>query len=1086
MTLLPGFFSYFLHSGMRMKPQQGRAMGSTSLPTRAFILLVSIAALAMQDAVAYSSNADALSGMTLRDIATITSTNSCGGCHTTGFGAISVAIGTGPTSLTIGTSQTYTVSVSGATNGDRLVALIAASDSPTPLAPVSSALTAGTTLAASRQLAAASSSGTLAVVAGGAASYSFTYAMPAGAAPGSLHTLSATARTGQGSSGGGWNTATNFTIKAIGNQTITFGAAPTVNVGTTGTVSATGGASGNAVTFTSSTTSVCTVSGTNGSTVTGVTPGTCTIAANQAGNTNYNAATQVTQNITVGKGSQTIAFGAAPTVNVGTTGTVSATGGASGNAVTFTSSTTSVCTVSGTNGSTVTGVTPGTCTIAANQAGNTNYNAATQVTQNITVGKGSQTIAFGAAPTVNVGTTGTVSATGGASGNAVTFTSSTTSVCTVSGTNGSIVTGVTPGTCTIAANQAGNTNYNAATQVTQNITVGKGTQTIAFGAAPTVNVGTTGTVSATGGASGNAVTFTSSTTSVCTVSGTNGSIVTGVTPGTCTIAANQAGNTNYNAATQVTQNITVGKGTQTIAFGAAPTVNVGTTGTVSATGGASGNAVTFTSSTTSVCTVSGTNGSTVTGVTPGTCTIAANQAGNTNYNAATQVTQNITVGKGTQTIVFGAAPTVAVGGTGTVSATGGASGNPVTFSSTTTSVCSIAGTTVSGLTAGTCIIAANQAGNANYNAAPQVTQSIGVGKDSQTIVFGAAPTIVVGGTGTVSATGGASGNPVTFTSTTTSVCTVSGTNGSTVTGIIAGTCTIAADQAGNANYSPATQVTQNITVGKGSQTITFGAAPTVVAGGTGTVSATGGASGNPVTFTSTTTSVCTVSGTNGSTVTGVAPGACTIAADQAGNANYDAAPQVTQNFSIAPAPPTVSGPSATGSGTITASFTGGGDTCTFGTAQFIAVTGNPSSPPAGSAPSGVSFPHGLFDFTTTGCTPGSTITMTIVYPSALPAGTQYYKYGPQPGPLPAAWYVLPATIVGNTIKFTITDGQLGDDDLTANGTIVDQGGPGSSGTGSGGGGTATVTPVPTLSQWAMILLSMLLAVIAMRNLARRR
>jgi len=180
--------------------------------------------------------------------------------------------------------------------------------------------------------------------------------------------------------------------------------------------------------------------------------------------------------------------------------------------------------------------------------------------------------------------------------------------------------------------------------------------------------------------------------------------------------------------------------------------------------------------------------------------------------------------------------------------------------------------------------------------------------------------------------------------------------------------------------------------------------------------------------------------------------------------------------------PTVSGPSATGSGTITASFTGGGDTCTFGTAQFIAVTGNPSSPPAGSAPSGVSFPHGLFDFTTTGCTPGSTITMTIVYPSALPAGTQYYKYGPQPGPLPAAWYVLPATVVGNTITFTITDGLLGDDDLTANGTIVDQGGPGS----SSSAGPVTVTPVPTLSQWAMILLSMLLAVIAMRNLARRR
>jgi hypothetical protein len=38
--------------------------------------------------------------------------------------------------------------------------------------------------------------------------------------------------------------------------------------------------------------------------------------------------------------------------------------------------------------------------------------------------------------------------------------------------------------------------------------------------------------------------------------------------------------------------------------------------------------------------------------------------------------------------------------------------------------------------------------------------------------------------------------------------------------------------------------------------------------------------------------------------------------------------------------------------------------------------------------------------------------------------------------------VLPATIVGNTATFTITDGGIGDDDLVANGTVVDQGGPG--------------------------------------------
>lgn len=95
---------------------------------------------------------------------------------------------------------------------------------------------------------------------------------------------------------------------------------------------------------------------------------------------------------------------------------------------------------------------------------------------------------------------------------------------------------------------------------------------------------------------------------------------------------------------------------------------------------------------------------------------------------------------------------------------------------------------------------------------------------------------------------------------------------------------------------------------------------------------------------------------------------------------------------------------------MTASFTGGGPTCTFATARFIPVTGDPASPPPGTAPLGLAFPHGLFDFATTGCTQGSTVTVTITYPAALAPGTQYWKYGPQPGPLAAAWYVLPSTV----------------------------------------------------------------------------
>ncbi|HLP99079.1 MAG TPA: autotransporter domain-containing protein [Sideroxyarcus sp.] len=686
-------------------------------------------------------------------------------------------------------------------------------------------------------------------------------------------TLAATNVTGSGTK------VVTFTI-AKANQTITFGTAPTIAVGGTGTVSATGGGSGNTVTFSVPvTTGVCSISGT---TVTGLAAGTCTVVADQAGNANYNPGTQ-SQNITIGKANQTVTFGTAPTVVVGGTGTVSATGGGSGNAVTFSVPvTTGICSISGT---TVTGLAAGTCTVVADQAGNANYNAGTQ-SQNITIGKGNQTITFGTAPTVVVGGTGTVSATGGASGNAVTFSVPvTTGICSISGTT---VTGIAAGTCTVVASQAGNADYNAGTQ-SLNISVGLTAQTIGFGTAPAITYPGTGTVSATA-TSGLTVTLTSSTPSVCTISGNT---VTSVAAGTCTIAADQAGNGTYGAATQVTQTFSISKADQSIAFGAAPTVVVGGTGDVSATGGASGNAVTFTSTTAGVCTIAG---RTVTGVATGTCTIAANQAGDGNYNAAAQVTQSFSVGQGSQTISFDPAPTIVVGGNGTVSATSSA-GLAVTYSSTTTTVCTVSGNTVTAVAAGTCTIAANQAGNANYAAATQVTQSFAIGQSGQTISFGAAPTLAVGGSATVSASA-TSGLGVVFTSTTTGVCTVSG---NTVTGVATGTCTIAANQSGNSNYTAAPQVTQSFAIGIGSQTISFGAAPSISVGGTGTVTATA-TSGLAVALSSNTPAVCTISG---NTVTGVSAGNCIIAADQAGNANYAAATQVTQSITVSNLPPSV-------------------------------------------------------------------------------------------------------------------------------------------------------------------------------------
>ncbi len=262
----------------------------------------------------------------------------------------------------------------------------------------------------------------------------------------------------------------------------------------------------------------------------------------------------------------------------------------------------------------------------------------------------------------------------------------------------------------------------------------------------------------------------------------------------------------------------------------------------------------------------------------------------------------IAFAKTNQTITFGALSGQTYGAAPfTVSATA-SSGLAVTFTSTTTTICTVSGTTVTVLAPGTCTIEANQAGNGTYNAAADVKQSFTVAKASQTISFAALANQTYGAAAfTVSATA-SSGLAVKFTSATTGVCTSSGTNGVTITIIAAGTCTIDANQAGNADYNAATQVAQSFTVSKGSQTITFASLPgRTDAARPFAVGATA-SSALTVTFTSQTTTTCTVSG---STVSVLADGTCTIAADQAGNANYSAASEVTQSFTIVPfcAPP---------------------------------------------------------------------------------------------------------------------------------------------------------------------------------------
>ncbi len=377
------------------------------------------------------------------------------------------------------------------------------------------------------------------------------------------------------------------------------------------------------------------------------------------------------------------------------------------------------CTGSGTSSATITMSSgTGTCSVIFNQAGNATYATAPTVTDTTNATTASQTISWTAAPPASAAYYSTFNATATAtSGLAVTIAGS--GECSGSGSAGSatITMNATSGTCTVTASQAGNTNYSAATSLTPTVSATQATQTITFTTNPPSSEVYNGhfTVAATASSS-LAVTYTSS--GVCTNSGATYTMTSGT--GSCSVIANQSGNTYYAAAAQVTKTVTASLASQTITFTTnAPSSSAYNSNFTVAATASSGLAVAFTSS--GSCTNVGTTYTMTSGT--GSCSVIANQAGNSNYAAATQVTQTVTATKLSQTITFTtAAPSSAEYGSSFTVAATATSGLSVAF--TASGSCTNSGATYTMTSSsGTCSVIANQAGNTNYSAASQVTET---------------------------------------------------------------------------------------------------------------------------------------------------------------------------------------------------------------------------------------------------------------------------------------------------------------------------------------------------------------------------
>lgn len=276
-----------------------------------------------------------------------------------------------------------------------------------------------------------------------------------------------------------------------------------------------------------------------------------------------------------------------------------------------------------------------------------------------------------------------------------------------------------------------------------------------------------------------------------------------------------------------------------------------------------------------------------------TATMSVNDSANGGVGTATAsgfaetTPQNISFSSPTvTTYTYSPAPSPVVI---TLSVGNGGSNFPVNFSidPSSTGVGTLSSTTVSDNTssailtvtqAGSIVIDASEPGglapdSIYYSQSNTATLALTINPAAQTVTF----TAITGSPFTytaspqvtlqLSATGGASGNPVAFsidssstgTGTISSTTTVGNASLATLTVTGAGSITIDANQPATADYAAATQVQQTIQVNQAAQTITlvpqplpiyFIASTTGISGGIAIqVSAVGGASDNPIVFT---------------------------------------------------------------------------------------------------------------------------------------------------------------------------------------------------------------------------------------------
>jgi hypothetical protein len=295
--------------------------------------------------------------------------------------------------------------------------------------------------------------------------------------------------------------------------------------------------------------------------------------------------------------------------------------------------------------------------------------------------------------------------------------------------------------------------------------------------------------------------------------------------GTCVVTATKAADGTYAATSSVATTVTFATSAQATLVVTSTAGTVGTDLPLTTSGGSGTGAVTYavTDGTASDCTVAGNGPFTLSATSAGTCVVTATKAADGTYAATSSVATTVTFAQTPGTVSITSMPPAppSIGGTYAVKTSTNAGAVTLSIDPSSGSNCSISGSMVTFVHAGSCQVDAVAAATIGVSEA-STHQTVTIAQTSQLINFAGPASGIYGATVTLSATGGGSGIPVVFSVDLTSThgaCSVSGTDGTILTYTGVGTCVVDAQQAGNADNSPASEVQRSILVAKAGTTL---------------------------------------------------------------------------------------------------------------------------------------------------------------------------------------------------------------------------------------------------------------------------